>query len=113
MKKAMKYSLLPFTIRVLATPPLMLYLHKKFLKQKATIAKYPVIEKVGLAVVYVGMQGFFFTYTITGDIVLSLQPTAVIFLPYLLCRFLVELFAYVQYALDYIDEKLNRNNNTK
>ena len=77
------------------------------------MVKYPVIEKVGKAVVYVGMQSFFFTYTITGDIVLSLQPTAVIFLPYLVCRFLFELFAYIQYALDYVNEKLNRNSNKK
>ena len=89
--------LLPFIIRLLAGLSMMVYLHKKFSDKKAVLATAPFIEKLGVVVVYVGSQAFLFIYTISGDFVLSCQPAAVIFGPYLL-----------YYALDYINEKLKR-----
>ena len=116
----MTYSIVPFMVRLVASPTMMVYLHKEFSKKKTTLATYPFMEKFGVVVVYVGTQAFLFTYTILGDPVLSLQPTALIFLLYLLYRFSIKVFVYLQYALgyiieafDYINEKLNRKNNTK
>jgi len=80
----MTYSIVSFIVRLVAGPSTMVYLHKKFSKRKATLATYPFVEQLGVVVVYVGTLAFLFTYTILGDLVLSLQPAALIFLPYLL-----------------------------
>ena len=82
-------SVVPFIIRLLAGPTMVVYLHKKFSDKKTVLATAPLIEKLGVVVVYVGSQDFLFLYTISGDLVLSCQPAAVIFALYLLYRFLI------------------------